>query len=381
MKNRIRNVAAAAILALALSVSAFAETSTVEKKTLIDGIEGCDGIFVSYLSDEISCLQSGGRTFFAGDAIPASYLEGLRAQTLSLEDTVGELRYYPVFGGCVCAEASARLSLRGRRNDPPEVKSCELETYRDIELHGKLTGTDPEGESVRFLLVKEPKHGSVELDEDGNFVFTPTRNRLGSESFTYLAEDASGNQSEPAEITVRIRRPKLKGTFADMAGDPQEFEAMFLRSSGIFSGETVGDTLCFCPEKPVSPTELLMMTMKLTGMEPEENVTEAGWFAPWQTAALRAGITAWNTEEAQITRGEALDLVAVLLDLPEAETVSVFADASERTELRNDALDAAGIPCFADAQEEALTRRDAAILLCAAAGYCEKENVTFPWQK
>src|SRR5207302_5693650 len=49
--------------------------------------------------------------------------------------------------------------------------------------------SDPEGDPLTAGLVSGPSHGSLTLNSDGSFVYTPASNFLGSDSFTYKAND------------------------------------------------------------------------------------------------------------------------------------------------------------------------------------------------
>jgi VCBS repeat-containing protein len=38
---------------------------------------------------------------------------------------------------------------------------------------GKLKVTDPEGQAMTYTVLRQPKRGTVEIREDGSFVYTP----------------------------------------------------------------------------------------------------------------------------------------------------------------------------------------------------------------
>jgi hypothetical protein len=43
-----------------------------------------------------------------------------------------------------------------------------------------------------------PRHGTLVLDENGSFVYTPDADYFGGDEFTYVVEDATGARSDPA---------------------------------------------------------------------------------------------------------------------------------------------------------------------------------------
>ena len=110
--------------------------------------------------------------------------------------------------------------------------------------------------------------------------------------------DEAGNVSNEAEIRVRILQPIDSQTFADLDRADQ-FCALWLRSMGLFGGETVADRLCFCPDKTVSRGEFLVMAMDLGGLEPDITLAQPcfadedqapAWMRPYLATALRRGI-------------------------------------------------------------------------------------------
>jgi VCBS repeat-containing protein len=60
--------------------------------------------------------------------------------------------------------------------------------------------TDGEGDALTAVLVSQPAHGSVMLNSDGSFTFTPN-GFTGSDSFTYKAYDGV-NYSSPVTVTL-----------------------------------------------------------------------------------------------------------------------------------------------------------------------------------
>jgi len=207
---------------------------------------------------------------------------------------------------------------------------------------------------VTFHIVKEPRRGTVTVHTDGTFTYAPKQEKVGNDHFTYVATDAHGAESPETRVDVRISKVTSSGVFADMTGDPNEREALFLRTNGLLSGEYVAMTLCFRPDQPVSREEFLMMAMKLTGLEPEPADGEV-WFSPWKTAALRAGLP--SLEGKPLTKQTAAAWVSALAGAEDSSSMPVWS------------------PNEADS---VLTRRDAAVLLYALHRHCE-EGLSFPW--
>ena len=63
--------------------------------------------------------------------------------------------------------------------------------------------SDPDGDALTAILVGQPKQGSLALQPDGSFTYTPTPQATGVDSFTYLAQDPGGLNA-PATVDIQI---------------------------------------------------------------------------------------------------------------------------------------------------------------------------------
>ena len=63
--------------------------------------------------------------------------------------------------------------------------------------------TDPNGLPLSAALAAGPAHGTLALNADGSFTYTPTLGFVGSDSFTYRATDSSG-ASAPVTVSITI---------------------------------------------------------------------------------------------------------------------------------------------------------------------------------
>jgi len=63
---------------------------------------------------------------------------------------------------------------------------------------------DPDMDPLEALLDSGPSNGSLTLNSDGSFDYTPNADFRGTDSFTYTANDGEGD-SNPATVTIVVR--------------------------------------------------------------------------------------------------------------------------------------------------------------------------------
>ena len=276
-----------------------------------------------------------------GDVLAAAQLEQLTFVPARREaDAQAQIRYLPVFSGSVGPETEMTISIRGKENHPPVAEDFAAETYKNLPIEGKLKVKDPEGETMTFTLVRQPKRGQVEIKEDGSFTYTPKKNKVGIDSFVYTATDAAGKVSRETTVTVTIVKPTDAAQYRDTVGLSCRFAAEWMKNTGIFVGESLDGNACFAPDREVSRGQFLAMLVRTLDI-PAEDGTAAWvqdapqWLRPYLAAAVRSGLITELNEpdfDAPITAAEAEALVRNALDLP-VETLA----AGDRNLTRGDA--------------------------------------------
>ena len=358
-----------------------------------------DGIFITSVpSANIASICYGNRTLKAGDALPSASLNELSIETDCVTKQNASMEYCTVSNGKITGTTALKFSIFPKKNDPPTAHPSSFETYRNISNTGSLNATDPEGSTLSYHLADKPKRGNVELYSDGTFTYTPSKNKVGNDSFTFTVTDDAGNTSEPATVSIKIMKPTDKETYEDMQVDPDQFLAMWMKDEEIFSGEKIAGHYCFNPEKEVTRGEFLVMVMKLVGAENVVTTMNSGfadeeetpkWMRTYITTALCNGmITGTNTESGlvfhpgtPIEKAEAAVMMQNILSLPSA-TVSgssqnhIPAWAADSI----GALTQAGMDLDLTAADDLLTRREAARLLYSAKNLMKNHAVpTFYW--
>lgn len=86
----------------------------------------------------------------------------------------------------------------------PDVYATGFETPLTVEAPGVLgSDLDPENEPLTAELLADVDHGTLVLDDDGGFTYTPDDGFSGTDTFTYAASDETST-SGPATVTIEV---------------------------------------------------------------------------------------------------------------------------------------------------------------------------------
>lgn len=349
---RIISLALAAVCLLGLSLGAAATEVDCDSVYCFTAGEFAteetplSGVCITSLPDtSTGTVLLGNRVLRAGDILTASQLDQLTFHPLrTQEDTQAVISYLPIYENRVEKTAAMTIGIRGKEDKAPVAQDLSIETYKNLPNDGVLKASDPEGQALTYTVVRGPKRGTVEVKADGTFTYTPKKNKVGVDSFTYTAADPAGNVSRTATVTVQILKPSDSRQYADTVGLTCRFEAEWLRNTGLFVGEQVGGNACFYPDKAVSREEFLTMVVKVLDIPLEDtesvqlSATTPQWLKPYLAAAQRSGLLAgWedtvNLSE-PITGAEAAVMLQNALDL----TVSSAVLEAEQTAAKDEQI-------------------------------------------
>lgn len=326
-------------------------------------------------AEALGTVTLGSRQIRPGDILTAAQLDRMTFASGGA-DGDAQVTYLPIYGTRVEEEAVMTFSIRKKENQAPQAENLSLETYKNLSNQGKLKACDPEGGELTFAVVQEPKRGDVTLEADGTFTYTPKKNKVGKDCFTYTATDAEGLVSNEATVTVEILKPTDSSVYRDMTTG--QFEALWMKNTGLFSGTNVAGQQCFGPQETVTRGDFLAMVMELFDIPAEDSLTSSGfadeadapeWLMPYLAAAMRLGVVSGSRTEAgvvfrpndPITEAEAATMLQNVLMLPAGEAAE---DVPAWAQSAVSALRAMGIAL--EEPDELLTRAEASQLLYAA---------------
>src|SRR5204862_4432120 len=101
--------------------------------------------------------------------------------------------------------ATVSITITGV-NDPPVAVNDNYTTPEDRQLTVAAAGvlandSDVDGDTLSAILVTQPTHGVLTWNTNGGFIYVPATNYVGSDSFTYQANDGALNSGV---VTVSI---------------------------------------------------------------------------------------------------------------------------------------------------------------------------------
>ena len=315
------------------AVAAEVDSGTVYCFTSTDfsQAEALVGICITGLPDaDAGTVMLGSRVLRSGDILTAEQIGQMTFVPLRTEqDRQALVTYLPIYENRVEASTTMTISIRGKEDRAPVAEDSAMETYKNLANTGSLKVSDPEGSALTYTLTRNPRRGEVTLHADGTYTYTPKKNKVGTDSFTFTATDESGKVSREATVTVTILKADSKQQYADTLNQDCRFSAEWLKNTGLFTGETINGQLCFQPGKTVSRGEFVAMLVQALQIGVEEDASYTGfaddapsWLKPYLAAAMRSGLTAgWphGTEfgaEQPISGTEAALLLQNALDLP-----------------------------------------------------------------
>ncbi|MEF3306008.1 Ig-like domain-containing protein [Paenibacillus sp. GYB003] len=96
-------------------------------------------------------------------------------------------------------------------NQPPVSPDKEVTTDKGTSVTGDVYGTDPDGDPLTYTPGKQPGNGTVIVNPDGSWKYTPNPDFVGEDSFTVIVDDGKGNKTE-VTVTVRVTEPSTPPT-------------------------------------------------------------------------------------------------------------------------------------------------------------------------
>lgn len=114
---------------------------------------------------------------------------------------------YTISDGADSASATVNITV-GAVNDAPVAVNDSYSTNQDTTLNISAPGVlgndaDIDADSLSAVIVSSPLNGSLSLNSNGSFSYTPNAGFTGSDSFTYRANDGAAD-SNLATVSIAV---------------------------------------------------------------------------------------------------------------------------------------------------------------------------------
>ena len=259
-------------------------------------------------------------------------------------------------------------------NSAPVAENFEFETFRGVSFGGQLAAVDPEGDTLSFEITTQPVKGTIELGDDGSFVYTPAEDKK--------ATDSEGNSSQEATVIIRLVKNKSV-SYVDMNGSGSYRSAVKLAECGAFIGKQMGGEYYFEPEQTMSRGEFLNLCLNVTGADLLSGVVSTGFtddgdIPDWQKAcvasAVKCGVVkgrysdggAYFDADSPISRAEAMVMLDRSLKLSDVSYLSAGDAVPSWAAQAAANLTACNVISSFGSGSAPLTRAEAADMLAAA---------------
>src|SRR5207245_5335049 len=88
---------------------------------------------------------------------------------------------------------------------PPTVNDASFTTESNTPIDVPLSGSDLDGDSLIFVVVSGPAHGTLS-GSTPNLTYTPATGFSGADSFTFKANDGKAD-SPPGSVSLKVLPP------------------------------------------------------------------------------------------------------------------------------------------------------------------------------
>ena len=131
-------------------------------------------------------------------------------------------------------------------NDPPTAVDDSYIVDKDTALTVPASGvlgndTDADSTTLTAVLVSGPSHGTLTLNPDGSFSYTPAADYSGTDSFTYRVSDGQSD-SNVATVTITINPVNDPPTAVDDSYIVDKDTALTVPASGVLGNDTDADS-------------------------------------------------------------------------------------------------------------------------------------------
>lgn len=86
-------------------------------------------------------------------------------------------------------------------NDAPDIDALQFNVSQNTKYTGQLKASDPDGDTLSFAVLTQPKLGTLTLNSDGSFSYLPTQS--GDDTFEVKVSDGNGGEDKTL-VSIKV---------------------------------------------------------------------------------------------------------------------------------------------------------------------------------
>ncbi|MFS2126780.1 Ig-like domain-containing protein [Pseudomonas sp. Pseusp97] len=177
--------------------------------------------------------------------VPAANFHGTDSFSIAISDGKGGVTY-----------STVTITVTPVNDAPVFTSSPTATTAEDTALVSQVQATDVDGDSLTYSLKTGPAHGTLTLQADGHYTYTPDANYNGADSFTVTVDDGNGGVVDQA-VSITVTPVNDAPTAANQQKDVAEDTPLVGK---IIASDVDGDSLSYALQSGVSHGTLLLNT-------------------------------------------------------------------------------------------------------------------------
>ncbi|MCC6076110.1 Ig-like domain-containing protein, partial [Pseudomonas sp. GCM10022188] len=218
-------------------------------------------------------------------------------------------------------------------------------TAEDTPVNGDVSANDSttSGGALSFAKASDPAHGSVVVNSDGTYTYTPDANWSGADSFDYTVTDAASGESLTHTVTITVTAAVDLTAVADSISTAEDTPVNGTVASN--DSTSSGGALSFAKAGDPAHGSVVVNADGTYTYTPDANWSGADSF-DYTVTDVASGESLTRTVTITVTA--AVDLTAVADSISTAEDTPVSGDVSA-----NDSTTSGGALSFAKAGDPA----------------------------
>lgn len=206
-------------------------------------------------------------------------------------------------------DALISVTVGAATNTPPVAHPATVSTPVGVAFSGSLIGTDADGDPLTFLMGSTPPtHGSVTVNSNGMFTYTPDTGFVGFDLFTFKVNDGTIDSSAGNVIVHVIGTANVAPTVMNGSGNVTT-NTTFDGSLSALAVDSDGDPLTFSPVTQPAHGSLTLSPDGTFAYTPDTNFTGADSFTfQANDGSLNSNVGTFNLTISDVAGGFTLIL-------------------------------------------------------------------------